>query len=202
MDSAYQDPNMIEIRWHGRGGQGAWTASMLLAQAAIEYHGLYAQSFPEFGPERGGAPVRAYSRISDKPIRLHCGIYNPDIVVIIDSTLLKNNLCYGLKENGMLILNTHKKPKEFIERVNLADCEIYTLNATDLAIKLLKRPITNTAMLGALTKAINRHSEIPQISLKALEYSIQNRFGDRFSQKVIDVNIALLKKAYEQVELI
>ncbi|MEM2568110.1 MAG: 2-oxoacid:acceptor oxidoreductase family protein, partial [Candidatus Bathyarchaeia archaeon] len=97
---------VIEVRWHGRGGQGAWTASELLARAAV-YEGKYIQSFPEFGPERMGAPVSAFTRISTEPIRIHCAVYNPDVVVVLDPTLLKAvPVTDGMSENGRLIINS------------------------------------------------------------------------------------------------
>jgi len=130
-----------EFRWHGRGGQGAWTASELLARAAI-HEGKYTQSFPEFGPERMGAPVRAFTRISDKPIRLHCSVYNPDVSAVLDPTLMATvSVTEGLKENGILLVNTAEKPQEIRKLLKMTKGAVWTVPATEIAIKILgKKP--------------------------------------------------------------
>ncbi len=177
-----------EIRWHGRGGQGAWTASELLAKAAI-LEGKYVQSFPEFGPERMGAPLAAYTRLSDKPISLHCSIYNPNIVVVLDPTLLKTvNVADGLTEDGVLIVNTQESPADLRGRLNVKSQTVWTVPATDIAIKTLNVPITNTAMLGAATRAA---------SLVNLE-SIEKVIRERFRQELAERNMAVIREAYEE----
>lgn len=185
---------MIEIRFHGRGGQGAWTAVQILARAAIR-EGMYVQSFPEFGPEREGAPIRAYARISKEPIRIHCGIYNPDIVVVLDHTLLKSvPVTSGLKENGALVLNIPEKYLEqYIDKMK-GPHDIWFLDATSLAVKILGRGITNTAMLGALLKA----REV--IPLKTMLETTREVFLERFSEEIARKNIELIKEAYKEVK--
>jgi len=182
--------NLKEIRWHGRGGQGAWTASEILAKAAI-LEGKYIQSFPEFGPERMGAPVNSYTRISKEPINLHCSVYNPDIVAVLDPTLLKAvPVTQGLKENGTLLVNTEATSAEIREKLNLKSGEVWTVRATKIAIRILGRPITNTAMVGAVAKA----SQI--VSLE----SIKKAAKERFSPSVAEKNIAIIKQAYEEAK--
>jgi pyruvate ferredoxin oxidoreductase gamma subunit len=179
-----------EIRWHGRGGQGAWTASELLARAAI-YEGKCVQSFPEFGPERMGAPLAAYTRISDQPISLHCAIYAPNIVVVLDPTLLKTvKVNEGLPDDGILVVNTPESPQELRKRLNLDKHKVWTVPATDIAIKTLNAPITNTVMLGATIRA----AEL--VSLDNIEKAIQERFRPDLAQK----NIAVIKEAYEEAK--
>lgn len=177
---------MIEVRFHGRGGQGAVTSAEMLALAAIE-EGKYAQGFPSFGPERRGAPVVAYSRVDDKPIRLRSKIYNPDIVVVLDSSLLKiSDPSQGLKKGGMLIINTHKTIEqirsEFGYQMRLA-----VVDADRIAREELGLPITNTTMLGALVKAsgiVNLDSFIPPL---------KTRFG-----RGMERNEKALRRAFQE----
>lgn len=177
-----------EIRWHGRGGQGAWTASELLAKAAI-LEGKYIQSFPEFGPERMGAPVNSYTRISSKPIKLHCSIYNPDVVVVLDPTLLKTvPVTQGLKENGVLIINTKEKPTEIRNKLGLKKGKVWTVPATEIAIKILGKPITNTAMIGVVARATQ------VVSLESIEKAAKERFPPNVAEK----NIAIIREAYKE----
>jgi 2-oxoacid:acceptor oxidoreductase gamma subunit (pyruvate/2-ketoisovalerate family) len=178
-----------EIRWHGRGGQGAWTASELLAKAAI-LEGKYVQSFPEFGPERMGAPLAAYTRLSNKPIRLHCSIYNPNLAAVLDPTLLKTvSVTEGLTEDGMLIINTQESPTELRKKLNMAPSQtVWTVPATDIAIRILNAPITNTAMLGAATRAA---------SLVSLE-SIDRVIAERFRKELAERNMAVIREAYKE----
>lgn len=181
---------ILEVRWHGRGGQGAWTASELLARAAI-LEGKYIQSFPEFGPERMGAPVTAFTRISTKQIRMHCAVYNPDVVAVLDPTLLKTvPVTEGLSEEGRIIINTKENPKEIRKILNTTRGKVYTVPATDIAIKFLGSPITNTAMLGAVARV----TEI--ISLQSLERIVSGRFRKDLAEK----NFAVIKEAYEEVK--
>jgi 2-oxoacid:acceptor oxidoreductase gamma subunit (pyruvate/2-ketoisovalerate family) len=179
-----------EIRWHGRGGQGAWTASELLAKAAI-LEGRYIQSFPEFGPERMGAPMAAYTRISDVPIKLHCSIYNPNVVVVLDPTLLKTvKITQGLAENGVLVVNTRENPAELRKKLDIASLKVWTVPATDIAIKVLNLPITNTSMLGAAARAA---------SLVKLE-SIEKVIRERFQPTLAERNIAVIREAYKEAK--
>lgn len=181
---------MLEVRWHGRGGQGAWTASELLARAAI-YEGKYIQSFPEFGPERMGAPVTAFTRISTEPIHVHCAVYNPDIVAVLDNTLLKTvPVEEGLSENGKIIVNSKGKPTE-IKTAKVNQSEIWIVPATEIAMKYLGMPITNTAMLGATAKV----SSI--VRLESIEKVVKERFRPDLAEK----NITVIREAYKEAKL-
>ena len=145
---------MMEFRWHGRGGQGAWTASELLARTALD-EGKYIQSFPEFGPERMGAPVTAFTRLSSEPIRMHCAIYDPDVVVVLDDTLLKSvPVTAGLsRDDNVLIINSTEEPVVLKQNLKVTKGKVWTVPATEIALKILGVPITNTALLGSVAKA-------------------------------------------------
>ena len=144
--------NLIEIRWHGRGGQGAKTASLLLADAAFNT-GKYIQGFPEYGPERMGAPITAYNRISDKPITIHSNIYEPDYVVVVDDTLLESvPVTAGLKKEGAIVINTTKSPEYLKEKLNGYDGNIYTIDARKVSEETLGKYFPNTPMLAAIVK--------------------------------------------------
>jgi 2-oxoacid:acceptor oxidoreductase gamma subunit (pyruvate/2-ketoisovalerate family) len=181
---------ILEVRWHGRGGQGAWTASELLARAAI-YEGKFIQSFPEFGPERMGAPVTAFTRISTEPIPIHCAVYNPDVVAVLDPTLLKTvSVAEGLNEEGTIIINSKENPADIRKTLNTEKGKVWTVPATEIAINILGMTITNTAMLGAVAR-------ITQIvSLESLEKVIK----ERFRLSVAEKNFAVIKEAYERVK--
>ncbi|MCW4020313.1 MAG: pyruvate ferredoxin oxidoreductase subunit gamma [Candidatus Bathyarchaeota archaeon] len=181
---------LVEVRWHGRGGQGIVTVSRLLAHAAL-LDGQHVQAFPEFGPERRGAPVTGYTRISDEPINIHSRIYNPNIVVIVDPTLLgKIDVTKGLVEDGTVVANTEKSAAELKAALGTAKAEVYTINATRIALDVLGRPIYNTAMLGALTKAV------PLVKLESLNKVVMERFPGTVGEK----NVAVIKKAYEEAK--
>jgi 2-oxoacid:acceptor oxidoreductase gamma subunit (pyruvate/2-ketoisovalerate family) len=181
---------MLEVRWHGRGGQGAWTASELLGRAAIA-EGKYIQSFPEFGPERMGAPVTAFTRISGEPIKIHCAVYNPDVVAVLDPTLLKTvNVAEGLDERaGNIIVNTKESPTEVRKTLKSKAGKVWTVEASEIALKILGMPITNTAMLGAVARVTEA------VSLEVIERMI----NDRFRADVAAKNFAVVKEAYQGV---
>jgi 2-oxoacid:acceptor oxidoreductase gamma subunit (pyruvate/2-ketoisovalerate family) len=177
-----------EFRWHGRGGQGAWTASELLARAAI-HEGKYIQSFPEFGPERMGAPVKAYTRISDEPIRLHCAVYSPNLAIVMDPTLLATvPVTKGLDENGVLIVNTPKQPQALKKELNMTKGKVWTVPATELAMRVLGRAITNTAMLGVVARVTG------VVNMESIEKAVHERFPEPLAEK----NIAVIKEAYKE----
>ena len=177
-----------EIRWHGRGGQGAVTASMVLAMAAI-YEGKYAQAFPEFGAERRGAPVKAYTRIGDKPIRTRAPILHPDIVVVLDPSLPKELYTVGVKDTTVFVVNTKKSAREFAEILGVPVERVYTVDATRIALETLKLPIVNTAMVGALVGAV------PIVKLESVKKAILDTFGGRLGQ----VNVLAVEKAYNEI---
>ena len=181
---------LLEIRWHGRGGQGAVTSAELVAKAAIN-EGKYAQAFPSFGPERRGAPVLAFDRISsEQPIRVRAEVAQPDVVVVLDPGLLRIvNVTSGLKENGVLIINT-KSPPQDIESELGVKCRLATIDATKIAREILGVPITNTTMVGALIKATGA------VKLESLVEPLKQRF-DRLAEK----NINAMKRAYEETSV-
>ncbi len=144
--------NLVEIRWHGRGGQGAKTASLLLADAAFNT-GKYIQGFPEYGPERMGAPITAYNRISDNPITIHSNIYEPDYVVVVDDTLLESvSVTAGLKETGAIVINTTKDANYLKSVLKGYNGSIYTIDAKKVSMETLGKYFPNTAMLAAIVK--------------------------------------------------
>jgi 2-oxoacid:acceptor oxidoreductase gamma subunit (pyruvate/2-ketoisovalerate family) len=180
---------LLEVRWHGRGGQGAWTASELLARAAV-YEGKYIQSFPEFGPERMGAPVSAFTRISTEPIRLHCSIYNPDVVVVLDPTLIKTvPVTEGLSDEGTLIVNSKDSPTDVRKMLKENKGRVWAVPATEIAIKILGLPITSTAMLGAVARVTGI------VSLQSIEKTVRERFRSDIAEK----NFAVIREAYKEV---
>jgi len=181
---------LLEVRWHGRGGQGAWTASELFARAAI-YEGKYIQSFPEFGPERMGAPVAAFTRISTEPIQIHCAVYNPDVVAVLDPTLLKTvPVTSGLNEEGTIIINSKENPADTRKMLNTDKGKIWTVPATEIAMRILGRPITNTAMLGAVARITEA------VKLESIEKVVEERFRRDIAEK----NVAVVKEAYKEVK--
>ena len=178
---------LTEVRFHGRGGQGAWTASLLLAQAGLMEE-MYIQSFPAFGPERAGAPITAFTRISDGPIHLHSSVYEPDVVVVLDPTLLGPAVVQGVMPETKIIVNTNQSPKELKDGLGLREAEAWVLDATSLALKVLGRPITNTAMLGAVVKATGL------VKLESLLEAVKERFPGR----VGEMNLELVETAYRE----
>ena len=186
---------MIEIRWHGRGGQGAKTASLLLADAAFNT-GKYIQGFPEYGPERMGAPITAYNRISDTPIRVHSNIYDPDYVVVVDDTLLQGvDVTNGLQENGAILINSNKTPEQLRQYLNGYKGKIYTIDATRISLDCLKANFPNTAMLSAIIK-------ITGIMTKdQLLTDMKESFKHKFARKpdVIEPNMQAIERAYDEV---
>lgn len=183
--------DIIEVRWHGRGGQGAWTASELLARTAL-LEGKYIQSFPEFGPERMGAPVTAFTRISTLPIRIHCAVYDPDVVVVLDSTLLKTvPVTAGVdREGGVIVVNSTDSPAKVKENLKIEKGKVWTIPATEIAIKILGLPITNTAVLGALAKATGI------VSMAGIEKTVKERFRAEIAEK----NMGVINQAYEEAK--
>jgi len=177
---------LLEIRWHGRGGQGAVTAGEVLASSAI-IEGKFALTFPEFGAERRGAPVRAYTRISESPLIPRTPIDKPDVVVILDRSLIKGEYMSGLKEGGYIVANTPLKPDELAKKLSLGKSyNVATIDATSIAYKWLKANIVNTAILGAVIKATGI------VSLETVVEVIKNRFHGR----IAEANANAVKDAY------
>lgn len=188
--------NLIEIRWHGRGGQGAKTASLLLADAAFNT-GKYIQGFPEYGPERMGAPITAYNRISNEPITLHSNIYNPNYVVVVDDTLLESvDVTAGLKEDGAIVINT-THDNEFLKKaLNGYKGEIYKIDARKISMEALGKYFPNTPMLAAIVKVSNVMSE--EAFLEDMIGSFKHKFAKK--PEVIDGNMKALEMALNEVE--
>ncbi len=177
------------IRIHGRGGQGAVTFSQILA-VALNYCDKYCQAFPSFGPERGGAPVEAFIRISDKKIDIRSQVYDPDIVIVLDSSLLKTvDITYGLKKRGILIINSNE-PEDRLEIKNKNNYEIHAIDASSIAIKIFNKDIVNTAMMGALSKITGI------VSLESVSEGIEQRFEG--NKDLIELNKRAIKEVYEK----
>lgn len=190
--------DLIEIRWHGRGGQGAKTASLLLADAAFNT-GKYIQGFPEYGPERMGAPITAYNRISNNPITIHSNIYEPDFVVVVDDTLLETvPVTAGLKENGGIIINTTKLENEIKDLLKDYKGNIYTLDARKISVDALGKYFPNVPMLAGIVKISGVMTDDELI--KDMEGSFKHKFAKK--PEVIEGNMNALKVALKEIKQI
>ena len=188
--------NLIEIRWHGRGGQGAKTASLLLADAAFNT-GKYIQGFPEYGPERMGAPITAYNRISNTPITLHSNIYEPDYVVVVDDTLLDSvDVTNGLKETGAIIINTTKNANELESKLKNYKGAVYTIDARKVSMETLGKYFPNTPMLAAIVKVSGIMTDEEFLN------DMQGSFKHKFAKKpeVIEGNMKALELALKSIQ--
>ena len=187
--------DLIEIRWHGRGGQGAKTASLLLADAAFNT-GKYIQGFPEYGPERMGAPITAYNRISNTPIRIHSNIYEPDYIVVVDDSLLEAvDVTAGLKSDGAIVINTTKSGDELKSLLNGYTGDIYTIDARKISLETLGKYFPNTPMLAAIVKVSGVIEE--KDFLADMEGSFKHKFAKK--PEVIDGNMKALEMALKEV---
>ena len=187
---------MVEIRWHGRGGQGAKTASLLLADVAFST-GMNVQGFPEYGPERMGAPITAYNRIGNEPIRVHSNIYEPNFVVVVDETLIKAiEVEKGLKEGGAIIVNSERSPEELRAELRGYTGRLYTCNARKISEECLGKYFPNTPMLGAVVKVSEL---IPEAEfIKNMEESFKHKFSTK--PQVLEGNMCALKRSMDEVE--
>lgn len=187
----------VEIRWHGRGGQGAKTACLLLADVAFS-SGKHVQGFPEYGPERMGAPITAYNRITDEHCKVHSNIYTPDYVVVVDETLLKSvDVTSGLKENGALIINTKKTPDEVRPMLNGYKGRVCAVDAEKISMETLGRNFPNTPMLAAVVKVSNVIDQ--ERFIKDMRESFEHKFASK--PNVIEGNMKALVKAMEEVKV-
>jgi pyruvate ferredoxin oxidoreductase gamma subunit len=187
---------LVEIRWHGRGGQGAKTASLLLADAAFNT-GKYIQGFPEYGPERMGAPITAYNRISDERINIHSNIYEPDYVVVVDETLLTSiDVTAGLKEDGAIIINSEKSPEELRKYLKGYKGKVCTIDARKISEDALGKNFPNTPMLGAVVK-VSGIMETDRF-LEDMKESFAHKFATK--PEVIQGNIKALERAMQEVQ--
>ena len=188
--------NGYEIRWHGRGGQGAKTAALLLADVAFKT-GAYVQGFPEYGPERMGAPITAYNRISQNQIRVDSNIYTPDLVVVVDETLLESvDVTAGLKENGALIVNTKRSAEEIRPLLKGYKGEVYTLDAREISVKALGKYFPNSPMLAAAVAVSN------VMGWSSFMHEMRSSYRHKFAKKpeVIDGNMKALEMTYQALE--
>ncbi len=182
---------LIEVRFHGRGGQGAVTAADLLAVAGFK-DGYYTLSFPMFGAEKRGTPVVSFLRISDEPIAIRDEVKNPDYVAVMDPSLIDVvNVVAGIKKDGVIVINSPEKSEVLREKLKIEDIKVYTINATKLAMEILGRPITNTAIVGALVGATDI------VSMRSLEEAIREFFK---SEEIAEKNIELVRKAYDYMK--
>lgn len=188
--------NLIEIRWHGRGGQGAKTASLLLADAAFNT-GKYIQGFPEYGPERMGAPITAYNRISDEPITIHSNIYEPDFVVVVDDTLLEAvDVTAGLKAEGAIVINTIKTPDEVRDLLKGYQGKVCTIDARTISEETLGKYFPNTPMLAAIVKVSGIMDD--EAFLNDMVESFKHKFAKK--PEVIDGNMEALRRSLNEVK--
>ena len=186
---------ILEIRWHGRGGQGTVTAAKVLAEASMA-EGKNVQAFPEYGPERMGAPLRAYNRVSATPMTIHCQVTNPAVVAVVDPTLLETvDVTDGATADAVYIVNTPIAPKDIRAKLKLAGKQkVYCVDANGISVETIGRVMPNTPMLGAVVKATG------VIKLETLLSDIRASFGKKFSEKIIQGNLDAASKAYEEVK--
>ena len=187
---------LTEIRWHGRGGQGAKTAALLFGEAVLG-QGKYMQAFPEYGPERMGAPVQSFNRISDEPITLHCHVTSPQIVVVLDPTLIGTvDITHGLPADGTIIVNTGEQASKFREMLKLDGQKLYTVDASKIAQETIGRNIPNTPMMGALAKATGL------LDFKNMLDDTRKKLEKKFRSKpeVVEGNVKAIQRAYNEVK--
>jgi len=187
---------LTEIRWHGRGGQGAKTAALLFGEAVLG-QGKYMQAFPEYGPERMGAPVQSFNRISDEPITLHCHVTSPQIVVVLDPTLIGTvDITHGLPADGTIIVNTGEQASKFREMLKLDGQKLYTVDASKIAQETIGRNIPNTPMMGALAKATGL------LDFKDMLDDTRKKLEKKFRSKpeVVEGNVKAIQRAYNEVK--
>ncbi|MCK5235971.1 MAG: 2-oxoacid:acceptor oxidoreductase family protein [Deltaproteobacteria bacterium] len=194
----------IEIRWHGRAQQGVVTAAKLLGETGL-FEGKYVQAFPEFGPERMGAPVKAYNRLSDEQIKMHCQVTAPSVVLIVDPTLIGMDLAGGMEtsggvtegalEDGIFIVNTPHAPSEMRKKLELLPTQkVFTVDAAHISIDTIGRLLPNTPMLGALTKVTGI------IEFDSLISNFKDNYSKKFSEKILNGNVDAMKRGFEEVK--
>ncbi len=187
---------LTEIRWHGRAGQGIVTAGELLAEGALK-EGMYFQAFPDYGPERMGAPIKSYTRISDEPIDVHYQILSPEVVVVVNPNVLSVvDVTEGLAEDGVVIVNSPDPPERIREALGLTGkkARVFTVDATGIALETLKRDIPATLMLGAIIRATGL------VDLEKTVEVVQEKLGAKLRGEVVDANVTALRRAHEAVK--
>jgi len=188
--------DLTEIRWHGRAGQGLVTAAKLLGETALGT-GQYFQAFPDYGPERMGAPIRAYTRLSLSPINIHSQVHHPNVVLVLDPTLLGVvDVTEGLAEGGAVLVNTDKTAPEMRRGLGLEerDVRVYTVDASAIAMDTLGREITNTPMLGAFARATGL------FPLDKIIDDVRSSFGKKLRPEIVEANVEAVRRAYAQVQ--
>lgn len=187
---------ITEIRWHGRGGQGAKTASLLLADVAFNT-GNFVQGFPEYGPERMGAPITAYNRISNEKIRVHSNIYEPDFVVVVDQSLLETvDVAKGLKAEGAIVVNSEKSPEEIKKQLKGYNGKVYTIDARKISEEALGQYFPNTPMLASIVKVSKIMED--EVFISEMQSSFEHKFSSK--PEVIEGNMKALKMALQEVK--
>jgi len=187
-------PSLTEIRWHGRGGQGAVTAAKMVAELALG-EGRYFQAFPEYGPERSGAPIVAFTRVSDAPIQVYSGVEHPQIVVVLDSSLMTVvDVTKGAPDDAIVLVNSERSPAKLRKDTGFTGNRLYTIAATRIAIETIKRAIPNTPMVGALTRITGLFDIDDVVAF------LREDFGKKFPPKVVEGNIAAITRSYEEVQ--
>lgn len=187
------EANVTEIRWHARGGQGAVTAAKTLAEMSLTKD-MFFQAFPEYGPERMGAPIQCFNRLSEKPISTYCGVTEPEIVVVVDPTLLEVvDVSEGLAPDGLIIVNSEKNPARIREEFSIKGRKIFTVDATTISIESLGRFMPNVPILGALLKVTGL------LTLEEATDFLKQSFTKKFSEKVVTGNLKALQRAFEEV---
>lgn len=187
--------NLLEVRWHGRGGQGTVTGAKTLAEVILTV-GKYIQAFPEYGPERRGAPVRVFNRFSDEPIRVHTPVKTPHVVVVVDASLVGAvNLTEGAREDATFIVNTTEPAQVMREHLGLKPSNrLYTLDATGISIQAIGRALPNSPMIGAFARAI------PIVDLEQLLKETRESLEHKFPVKIVEGNLAAVKRGYEEAK--
>ena len=185
---------MTEIRWHGRGGQGAVTAAKMVAEVALGQQKHF-QAFPEYGPERSGAPIVAFTRISDEPIQIFSGVEHPQIVAVLDPTLLSIiDVTKGALDDAVVLINSDLPPARLREKFKMKGRRLYTVAATKIAVETIGRSIPNTPMVGALVRITGL------FPLESVVEFMRAEFGKKFPPKVVEGNVSALTRAYEEVQ--
>lgn len=188
--------NLTELRWHGRGGQGAKTAALLFADAAMG-EGKFVQAFPEYGPERMGAPVQSFNRLSDEPITLHCNVTSPVVVIVLDPSLTETvDVTKGLPEDGILLVNTSLPPETIRKKIGLSGKRIFTVDASSIALESIGENIPNTPMLGALVKATGL------LNFDRMINDTRTKLSKKFASRpeIIEGNLRAIERAYQEVK--
>ncbi len=186
--------DLLEVRWVGRGGQGAVTAAKMLAESALA-EGKHIQAFPEFGPERMGAPVKSFTRISSKPITIHCQVIEPHVSILLDPTLLGTvDITEGVGKDGIIIINTKDTPARMRQKMCLKNRRLYTVDASGIALKFIKRNIPNTPMLAAVIKVT------AIMELESVARNFRQQYSGKFTDEIIKANIEAMRAAYEQTK--